>query len=161
MNKEPKVTRATFEETLNRQHRLLNWLDDLAKQNEPLPEGKRENYLRLVDRALLGQGKKVDLSTIFSGTKINDQKWNAKGLSEGIKIDCVGDFIRALAFVKSKRIRRGTKRKVRTEGEVVDIGQLFFEARDLLVEVMPMAQELSLKISAERIPREETEVHEA
>jgi hypothetical protein len=138
--------KAGFEDLLQAQKKLREWLDALVKENRCLREEERGDYLELCARALLGQGRAITLGVDTWGRQTG-QLWGGEGseLSEKVPIYNAEDFLRYLAYCDSSKM--------------VDkpISDGWKQARQYALRAFSLALSEVIKLSPERMPFSSTE----
>lgn len=131
----PKSLRPTFEDTRVNLEKLRGLIDNLVDENRPLRKDERRDFLEVVDRGLMGLGKR----TLVEGGLI----LKSSNLPGGVTIKNVEDLLRFMAYHDSK---------VDTDNEGVDHGidELWKIARELVLKATSDVLEDAARMSPEK-----------
>jgi len=137
----PRSLRATYEDVLDSQERLSEWVQNLIETNGFVEPEKREMFKRLVANALLGVGIKVNVRF----TPADIMKFDSA--SSGEPFDNVEYMLRFLAYVDKQ-----------PKGSSMTF--YWKKIRNAFYQAFPLALRESIHMSAEILARKETEAHE-
>ncbi len=133
-----RAFRATFEDVLLNQTKLISRIDHLINENRPLDPNERLPFLQLLARSTLGLGTKISLN--FDGAK----EFIFEPVDSKIPVRDAEGFMRFLVFFDKQSIVCGDK--------AIPIGQFWLHARSLVLLTFPLALERASQMSVERIP---------
>lgn len=154
MTKDDKRSfRATFLDTKSSQQKLLEWVNNLIEENRPIKVEKRQQFLRLLANATLGEGYEIDIPHSTKKKYIKNVDWEVDGKGDKVKPEKVGDIIRFAVFEGRKKIP-----KLGRKNEGTEIKELWKTIRSLLLRIFPRALQVAVRSSQEIISREETKV---
>lgn len=137
MPDERRAIRATFEDVLINQGILYDLLHELVRENRPLHENERHNFIDYVARALMGQGMGVKMDREFS--RIVDIE-----LPEGDDSELnVEDALRFMTLLTSSVFHDGKKNEV-------EIRELWRAVRKSTLRVFPLAIKAAAAMSTEK-----------
>ena len=122
---EAKGIKPLLDAVLTEQVKLLKKIDELEKENRPLREDERYNFLTTVGYALLGFEHYIPLEVPI--------KLRCGKLVGITAVENASDLIRFIAFYNGKRIGMG-------DGSI-DIGEVWRYIRELVLKAMPIAIE--------------------
>jgi len=131
------LLRATFNEVVQNQIKLIKILDKLIAKNRPLKPSERLDFLETLACSTLGLGTKIKLD--FDGS----ESFILKPIDAQVPIQNPEDFITFLAFYEGHTITR--------DGRELPISTFWNHARSLIFKIRPFAIEKACSISAERI----------
>jgi len=131
------LLRATFNEVVQNQIKLIKILDKLIAKNRPLKPSERLDFLETLACSTLGLGTRMKLD--FDGSA----SFILKPIDAQVPIQNPEDFITFLAFYEGSAITQG--------GKELPISKFWNHARSLIFKIRPFAIEKACSISAEHI----------
>lgn len=137
MAEERRAVRATLEDVLSNQGTLYEILHELVRENRPLRDDERHNFIDYVARALMGQGTGVKMDREFS--RIADIE-----LPEGDDSELnVEDALRFMTVLTSDVFHDGA-------GGEIEIRELWRAVRKSVLRVFPLAIKAAAAMSTEQ-----------
>lgn len=153
MGKDDKRSfRATFLDCKNAQQKIIEWIDNLVKENRPIEPKKRFKFARLLANSCLGEDHRVSLDGSSLSPVLKKHDWEIDGIGQHVKPQTAGDVARFAMYETENYLSYGSRKE--------PIKQLWGTVRALLHRVFPFALRTAIASSQEIVGRGETEIHD-